>query len=305
MPRVELPGVALVLLCLAGGGRSLLADDPAPGAAPEGAAQEPPSVPVPSPREFFLAGLAALEDASPGEFPTRLAAWVDGSLSAGAGEPPDRAQERRRSFLAGAGALFDAGDTLRNLPILGRAFDGIVLEAEKERRDAVCARARLHGRHDAPKHFFIAAALTARGGPAAAAQASLVKEMEDARRFDDPPARGSGFSFIDLAYDHAGIRFANLLLGWRDVTRLSLPPPPLDGFLVPFTELDLPERIGWQRYRDEYRGARTSELIDRIHVAVDERLRERGAAPAGGIPTGVRDGPPPAIPPNDRNGQSP
>jgi len=265
-----------------------------------------PPPPIPTPREVAQDGLEALRDVPAGEFPARLATWVDRRLSAGAGESPERARERRRSFLAGAGALFDAGDTLRNVPLLGRAFDGIILEEEKTLRDAICARARLHGRSDAPKHFFIAAALAARGGPAAAAQASLVKEIEDARRFDEDSRRGSGFSYLDLAYDHAGIRFAAWILGWREEERLGEAAPPVGAFLPDFAGLDLPERIGWQRYVAEYRGDRTAEIIERIHVAIDESLRARESTPEGGEPpAGGRIGPASGSPPTERNGKSP
>jgi len=289
-----------LILAALGTESSALPGQHAPPARPAAAS------PIPTAREVARDGLDALREASPAEFPERLAAWVDRCLSAGAGEEPERARERRRSFLAGAAALFDAGDTLRDVPILGRAFDGSILEEEKPLRDAICARARLHGRHDAPKHFFIAAALAARGGPAAAAQASLVKEIEDARRFDEDPSRGSGFSFLDLAYDHAGIRFAAWLLGWRGEERLGEPPPPLDAFLPDFPGLELPERIGWQRYISEYRGERTSDLVDRIHRAIDERLTSHGSAPTEGESTAPGPGdrtPPP--PPTERNGESP
>jgi hypothetical protein len=177
-----------------------------------------------------------------------------------------------------------------------------VLPEERAARDAIAAAARLEGRHDAPKHFFLAAALTARGGPAAAAQASLQKELEDARRMDRAPPGGSGFSFIDLAYDHAGIRFANHLLGWRDPSLLERIPPAFERFLPAFRELGLPEGIGWQRYIDEYRGDRTEEWLDRIHAAIDAHL----AGPKSGATTPSSPGTPPGPhPPTDRNGSRP
>ncbi len=227
---------------------------------------------IPTPREVFLSGLAAFAGVPSAEFPVRLSTWVASQLSAGSKDDLEQARLRRRSFLTGMGALFDAGDTLSSVPIVGRTFSRIVRDEEKNRRDAICASARMHGRHDAPRHFFIAAALTAQGGPVAAAQASLVKEIEDARRFDRDPPLGSGFSYLDLAYDHAGIRFATRLLGWRNADRLTEAVPPLALFIPPFPDLELPERIGWQQYCEEYRGQRTEEFLDRIHTAIDARL---------------------------------
>lgn len=245
--------------------------------APEDEASPPPPAPPPTARAVFLAGLEALEGLRAPEFPDALALFVDERLAEGPGETPERARERRRALLTGLGALFDQGDTLRGIPVVGRSFDGVVeTDEERRRRDILCDHARIHGRHDAPKHFFLAAALTVRGGPAAAAQASLAKEMEDARRSDLEPPQGSGFSFVDLGYDHAGIRFANWLLGWRHPERLGERPPRLERFLPAFPTLELPERIGWQRYCDEYRGERSEALLDTIHAAIDAQLSDVG-----------------------------
>ena len=241
----------------------------------EGRAAAPPTA-----REVFLAGLAELEGVTAREFPARLERFVDERTRI-VDESPDRTRLRRRALLIGLGALFDAGDAVRGTPLIGRMFEGVVRDDEKARRDRICTHTRLHGRHDAPKHFFLAAALTARGGPAAAAQASLVKEIEDARRLDAEPPRGTGFSYLDLAYDHAGIRFANRLLGWRDPDALTARAPALDRFLPPFPDLELAEGIGWKRFREEYRGERTQAILDRIHGEIDRRLAPRDPVPEG------------------------
>lgn len=57
----------------------------------------------------------------------------------------------------------------------------------------------LHGRRDFAEHFMISAALTVNGGSQLANAIGLIKEEEDA-------TRGSGFSFTDLAANHAGVR---------------------------------------------------------------------------------------------------
>jgi|AZIJ01.1.fsa_nt_gi uncharacterized protein YfiM (DUF2279 family) len=63
------------------------------------------------------------------------------------------------------------------------------------------ARLRLHGRRDLVKHFMTSSALTVAGGGAMSNAIGLRKEMDDA-------SSGSGFSFIDLAADRAGVYFA-------------------------------------------------------------------------------------------------
>jgi len=64
----------------------------------------------------------------------------------------------------------------------------------------------LRGRKDLAKHFIISAALKVAGGSSIANALGLFKEVDDSRG-------GSGFSFIDLAADRAGVRFAVLAVG--------------------------------------------------------------------------------------------
>ena len=56
-------------------------------------------------------------------------------------------------------------------------------------------------RHDSAQHFAVSAALTVLVGPQAAEGAGILKEVSDAQG-------GSGFSFVDLMSDLAGIAFA-------------------------------------------------------------------------------------------------
>lgn len=67
-------------------------------------------------------------------------------------------------------------------------------------------RATLHGRRDMAQHFLLSAALAANTGDTLASMAGTFKEIADADR-------GSGFSFVDLAADRAGLYFARLALG--------------------------------------------------------------------------------------------
>lgn len=67
------------------------------------------------------------------------------------------------------------------------------------------ARLRLHGRRDLVKHFMTSSALAVAGGGAVSNAIGLRKEMDDASSV-------SGFSFIDLAADRAGVHFAERAL---------------------------------------------------------------------------------------------
>lgn len=60
----------------------------------------------------------------------------------------------------------------------------------------------LWGRADLAKHWVLSAALTATLGPEVAERLGELKELDDSR------ADGSGFSFVDLAADRAGVQIA-------------------------------------------------------------------------------------------------
>lgn len=64
----------------------------------------------------------------------------------------------------------------------------------------------LHGRRDFAEHFMISAALTVNGSSRLANAIGLIKEEEDA-------SKGSGFSFTDLAVDHAGVKLGERATG--------------------------------------------------------------------------------------------
>jgi len=194
------------------------------------AAAPPPAI---SPRSVFLDALREFEGVPEESFEERLSSFVEAWITRTAvtGDPAEQ-RRRRKALLLGLGACFDAGGDLEAAPGIGSRFRGVVRAQERAARADLCARARLHGRRDAAQHFFVAAALTATIGPGGAAHAGLLKEIADARGRDRRPPEGTGFSFVDLAHDHAGIRFACHLLG-LDRFDPEAPRPPLPRFLPP------------------------------------------------------------------------
>lgn len=69
-------------------------------------------------------------------------------------------------------------------------------------RDALRRRVRVHDRGDLSQHFWVSAALTVLSDAARALAVGTAKEMKDST------PGGSGFSFVDMAANQAGIRFA-------------------------------------------------------------------------------------------------
>jgi len=74
----------------------------------------------------------------------------------------------------------------------------------RPRIDALRHRITLRGRHDLARHFWVSAALAVVSGEAKSIAVGKAKELMDAE------PGGSGFSFIDMAANSAGIRFAVL-----------------------------------------------------------------------------------------------
>ena len=111
---------------------------------------------------------------------------------------PDEIQQ---VYLVALGVYFDSAEALTKFP----ATEGLVARIEnsryREERLKTLGTPTIHDRADLALHFFISAHLTAVMGPGPAFQVGLAKEVADA-------AGESGFSFVDLAADLAGIEFA-------------------------------------------------------------------------------------------------
>src|SRR5439155_12630756 len=75
-------------------------------------------------------------------------------------------------------------------------------DAERKQRLAVLGAPTMRGRRDLAQHFVVSCALVAVVGESLAEAAGLFKEQQDAR------PGGSGFSFVDLNADLAGVALA-------------------------------------------------------------------------------------------------
>ena len=144
-------------------------------------------------------------------------------------------------------------------------------------RNAVAVRSgsTLHGREDWSRHYALSAALAVLGHPLLSDAGGLIKEQLDAL------ARGSGFSFGDLAADRAGIRFAEIAT--RSETDAKAMQARLQtGFVIDdfFPSItDLPENLTVEEFRARY-GAAGSERF-REQIAVIEQRLNRCAAFSG------------------------
>lgn len=175
--------------------------------------------------------------------------------------------------------FFDYRDVLLAAPLVGPALAGLESIAEKERRRELTRTATVFERRDLVAHFFVAAALTAKLGARATSSLSLQKEREDARRLEE--GHGTGFSFVDVCANEAGIRFA--LQAQHCPGDVAL----LHGFrLLDYMPgiLGLPEGITATELERDYGGFRLDSRLQRIHerIAACPAYRRRDSLPADG-----------------------
>jgi len=122
----------------------------------------------------------------------------------------------------------------------------------------------LHERRDFAEHFMISAALTVNGSSRMANAIGLIKEEEDA-------TKGSGFSFTDLAANHAGVRLGELATGDSAVRiQQKLATARSDADLLPDFR-NLPEFMPQDEFERRF-GPVGSPRYQKIIARIDSRL---------------------------------
>lgn len=139
---------------------------------------------------------------------------------------------------------------------------------EQDFESAKYKRVYLRGRHDLSKHFILSAAITSMADSEIAESIGVVKEVRDAKN-------GSGFSFIDLAADHAGIRLVTEALSSEEQARvyqqkLSEVKAETDYML---DIKNLPEAIAHEQFEKNYEDI-GSEAYLKIEKIIKQRIDE-------------------------------
>ena len=148
----------------------------------------------------------------------------------------------------------------------GREID----PGREEERAALRQRIGIHGRTDLSQHFWVSAALTVLSDAQRSLTVGITKEM-----MDSSPG-GSGFSFVDMAANKAGIRFAVVAtrnaesahaaqLRIRRGVHVDDLFPDVDG---------LPEGISRDELQSEFGGLGGAETR-RLFEVIDRRLGAR------------------------------
>ena len=138
----------------------------------------------------------------------------------------------------------------------------------REQRSALRRRVTIHGRNDLSMHFWVSAALTVLTDESRALTVGIVKEMKDST------SGGSGFSFVDMAANKAGIRFA--VVATRDTESARNMQRRIIRGGAPYHFVpeinDLPEGLAGDTFQAEYGGlggTRTRTIL----AEIDERIR--------------------------------
>lgn len=150
------------------------------------------------------------------------------------------------AFLYALGIALDDSEILLKMP-RSREFCLAVESVDQRRaRLTVLGQPTIRGRRDLAQHFVVSCYLTAAYGKLVANAAGLAKELEDAKG-------GSGFSFVDLTADKAGVEFASGVLTKQIACRDLADKFLITDFVPPLDRL--PEGIGWDEliatYGDE------------------------------------------------------
>ncbi len=169
------------------------------------------------------------------------------------GEP---VMENRAAILAAS--LFASGADLSL--VLGK-------DAALARRPKIKpSQVTLSGRRDLTLHFLWSAGIALTAGPEQAHQAGLEKELSDSRG-------GSGFSFVDLAADRAGIQLALTATAFPEeaqMIQIRMSRIKKDTDIMPPTA-GLPEGLSEREFRRLFKNTESKKFL-RISKDIDERI---------------------------------
>ena len=173
-------------------------------------------------------------------------------LSAYQNTGEENAIQENRAIIIAVGSYIYKNDLRRYLPL------GLVFSKEYP----VFAYKRI----DIPQHFIASALLVAVDAFQLSEQIGIDKELGDAQK-------GSGFSFVDLTADRAGVRFGqkaiNSIAKARELQRIMSSAKDYSA-IIPDVQ-DLPEHIDQQAFSQHF-GSIDSLAYNQLVQQIDERI---------------------------------
>lgn len=126
----------------------------------------------------------------------------------------------------------------------------------------------LYGRADLPKHFTTSAVLAMTANSSFALAMGVEKELRDR-----DAKHGSGFSFVDLASDRAGIKFSQVAIASLKSARqlqLTMAATQNDSAFIPKLD-DFPENMGTKTFTRRF-GSVYSAEYETVVAEIDKRI---------------------------------
>jgi hypothetical protein len=169
-----------------------------------------------------------------------------------------------RAFLVALGIGLDQSGLPAKLPGSASVVQAVEPASDRAIRLTMLGDPSMRGRRDLAEHFLLSGFLTATMGADAARAAGVTKELVDAHG-------ASGFSFVDLAADRAGVRFAEGVL--NNQLKLS---SIARGFSVSafMPEIvDLPEGLTAVELASQFGTKSDARFLQQLR-AIDQRIRQ-------------------------------
>ena len=142
------------------------------------------------------------------------------------------------------------------------------LDAHNNKQAAPKYPVYLYKRHDMAQHFMWSATLSALGGSQLAFMIGVEKELNDAKT-------GSGFSFIDLAADRAGIRFGEQATSSPEqAMKIQQQMANIKHYQAFMPNVkDLPEKLNSKAFKTQYQSV-YSQKYQAVLQEIDRRIAE-------------------------------
>lgn len=173
-----------------------------------------------------------------------------------------RSSNAKRAMLLALGIFVDDNVFLREFPATGRFVKQAEPSESRIKRLEVLGKPTMRERLDLTKHFFVSGHLHVAIGKTAAVASGLAKEMSDSQG-------GTGFSFIDMAANRAGIIFAeNVLSDKLELQRIA-EEFHVDDYLPTLRGLE--EGLQAEQLNEQY-GGEGQPTINEVLEGIEERV---------------------------------
>jgi hypothetical protein len=169
----------------------------------------------------------------------------------------------QRAFLLGIGIALNDSLLWTDFHLQTEFIRQVESEDARQLRISLLEKPTMHGRSDLARHFLVSSALTVQLGPLVAAQIGIAKEIGDAHGT-------SGFSFVDLAADAAGITFATQVRDGKIPLDKLAKSFRIPDFLPEVKELE--EGLSWDEFTEKY-GSTNDHSFQKVQAEIQKRIQ--------------------------------